>query len=130
MSKTKKAPTEILPKPTSDLKTLVQGRARSAVLSAPADLDVMMKAASTTLVDPGVPFGDYVDGKRRNPGKAPAGDKARNSAVPTKLFHSYMDVEVGYMLKEVAARRRMSPRALLEEIVRQACKAAGAGKGE
>ena len=123
MSKTKKASIETLPTRTSDLKTLVQSRARSAVLSAPADIDVMMKAGSTTLVDPGVPFGDYVDGERRKTGKAPARDKAGNNAVPPKLFHSFIDGEVGYMLKEEAARRRMSPRALLEEIVRQACQA-------
>ena len=107
--------------PPKDLKQLVQGRGRSEVMAQPEDIEAMMQSASTTLVDPGVALGDFVDGKRRQSGKLLKSNKPVAGAAPTKMFHSYMDAEVGFLLKETAARRRMSPRALLEEIIRAAC---------
>lgn len=114
----KPVPATSLPSLSADLKQQVLGRARSAVLSESADIDRIMKAASTTLVDPGVPIGGYVDGQRRA-AQPVAEDGA--GGMKKKLLHVYIDADVGFLLKETAARGRVSPRVLLEAIIKAAC---------
>ena len=109
----------VLPAISEGLKQRVLERGRSVVMSEPADIEPIMKAASTTLVDPGVLMDDYVGSERRKTPRPVVG--AGDVGKKPKLNHVYIDAEVGFLLKEAAARGRMSPRVLLEAIIKAAC---------